>query len=754
MKKMTLTFICLVVSAAFQGSVSAQIIVNQNNSFKSANEPVCFPSHNSPSAPMSVFDKEGPYKKTAQGYVFSLPTIRCARFLGNYFNATKLGGNEGLIQGKYLTTSILSFRDIYPNSQRPDIPGVYRENNDFTFQLTYGDQIETRESALALSQANAYFHITEYIEGILKPDLQAIHLDPNDDRAWNMLNLGYRPNLKCVGTNDLCFDNNYAGFPSLHLVLEDYVDQAFTLLPKQNLELAPSLARFGITEGNDLSQVDPLSYSYDSGFTVGEHLGLRAFALTKTDYGFPSEYGFGSNWSSNSDMSPVLNDALNLWIDYDYTGNPDGAENFWYMLRRWHQLFDSSNEFCDSLGKPACLSGNNIDSALSYRFEITDRDSIFPPRQPDTYLQGMGAIDADLSAIYIANIFFEIHLFIGNRLTTQLFWQLIANFDDTQFQNLSMIGFGQLLIDSAIDLFGEDSEVPEIVRHILVKKGIPTNLLDSNIDHYLPTAVGSYPQSLEKNSSNRFGSSFPDSQPTVDNSVDGPGSVYFYSNGYFQSPSPYFKGMGLQMWEGSRYGPCDHLAITDGSFVGVEYQNDGTYYREFKGRELENLVIIVPGNLVRWMRYRKKCDDWNQGDYTNDFRPPGFRVTQAEQNGYSFRVTRISETATTISYRLTIVDPLALLVPDVTSIQYQWQVSDSLGTPYSFQESQDGSYIEVSLRKNAGVQITLDRLMDIEAGLMHNQVESHLNIFDRTNDLDRQVPGRSPGEAFVVNLQP
>jgi len=702
--------------------------------------PICQPSLESGQAWMSVFPRVGPHYKDELGnYVAHPPEDVCANRMGRYSDGVRLDNHEGLVQGHYLRTLLLSYPSVYPSSGVPPISALYRPDNDFRVELiSDGSEMAPRETSLWLSQTNAYYHITTYIDSYLVGDLQAIGLDA--ERKFNVIHRGYRPDL--VG-----IDPQFLNRPPSHLVQEDHVAGPFQLLPTLNVQVAPSLIRLGGDRGVE----PPMSYSLDSAFTVGEHIGLRAFALTETNKGFPSEFGFGLGWSGEQDISPILNDALNLWIAYDYSDVTDTASNFWFMIRRWAWLTNGNPNLCDTLGAPACLSGNNIDSVLTYRREINNRDGIFPPRQPTSYLTGMGAIDADLAGIFVASLFYEISLFIGKRNTTRLFLKMLSMFGDEHFENLNMVAFANLLLQATDELFGQEG-YSEIVRRQLVKKGVPYNPAVTNVDLYFPVAVGDFPASLEKSSANRFGSSFPDSQPTVDNNVVGPGSAIYYSNGYFVDENPQTKGMGLKFWEGSRYGPCDYLAITDGTFDAAQYNGDGTYYHELRDRGLENLVAIVPGNRVRWLRYRGKCADWNDGDYTNDFRPPGFRVTQANLNGYSFKVTRLFETSTHIRYRLEVIDPLIDEVPGLQSVQYLWSFLDMNEASIVPLTDPGEPTVDIQVRRNESIKIRLDRSYVKNTGGNLVEVEHELEIFEKTNSLDRAVDGRPAGQAFVLDL--
>ena len=72
---------------------------------------------------------------------------------------------------------------------------------------------------------------------------------------------------------------------------------------------------------------------------------------------------------------------------------------------------------------------------------------------------------------------------------------------------------------------------------------------------------------------------------------------------------------------------------------------------------LGNVVVLVPGRHIRWLRSKQRCPNEATGFYAEDVRSFGFRVIQATPNGFSFTASALSETATNKTYQLTIVDP-------------------------------------------------------------------------------------------------
>src|SRR3974390_31376 len=116
--------------------------------------------------------------------------------------------------------------------------------------------------------------------------------------------------------------------------------------------------------------------------------------------------------------------------------------------------------------------------------------------------------------------------------------------------------------------------------------------------------------------------------------------------------------MAFLFYKHSKLGPCDELQLTDGTFAANgAYNNDGTYYWAATDRVLENMVLLVPGNTIRWRNMRERCDNEAMGFYAEDVQAFGFIVTEGTPNGFSFTVSALSSNATFKTYQLSIVDP-------------------------------------------------------------------------------------------------
>lgn len=195
--------------------------------------------------------------------------------------------------------------------------------------------------------------------------------------------------------------------------------------------------------------------------------------------------------------------------------------------------------------------------------------------------------------------------------------------------------------------------------------------------------------------------------------------------------------VAYQFYKHSKYGPCDKLALTDGTFSiqadgSWTYQNDGTFHTEFKDRELGNTVLLAPARKIRWLRSLRRCPNEFEGYYPEDVKPFGFRVIRAVANGFTFTVGRLGESDTTIAYRLTIVDPsLATLGAAI----YAWSVTDHLGTTTT------------TSGEETAITVARDEPFTLEITRMRGETVDTMTWRERGNDLDR-----NGGQAVIRNL--
>lgn len=181
--------------------------------------------------------------------------------------------------------------------------------------------------------------------------------------------------------------------------------------------------------------------------------------------------------------------------------------------------------------------------------------------------------------------------------------------------------------------------------------------------------------------------------------------------------------------------------LTYGSFTvnpsapfNWSYNSNGTYYLELADRELGNIVVMLPGNVVRSMNSRQRCPNEATGFYAEDVRPFGYTVIKATPNGFSSTASALSETATNKTYQLTIVDPSTATLGAAT---YAWSFTNYLGTA----TTAAGSTFQYTAVKDEPLTLSITRTRA-------SQTDT-LTLRERGNDLER-----NGGQAFVRNLVP
>ena len=205
---------------------------------------------------------------------------------------------------------------------------------------------------------------------------------------------------------------------------------------------------------------------------------------------------------------------------------------------------------------------------------------------------------------------------------------------------------------------------------------------------------------------------------------------------YTQSGTPQY--VAYQFYRYSRFGPDDNIRLTDGSFdvstYPYTYNNDGSYYWSANDRQLENKILLVPGNKITYLAVQRRAPNESQGFYAEDVRPFGFRVIKAIPNGFSFTVKQNSQTASAIDYSFTVVDPSLTSIGPAT---YQWQFTDYQGNVTTLA----GQTVSYDALKDQPVKIQLTRT--------RNGQSQTIDMTDAGNNL-----ARDNGNQFVTNLVP
>jgi hypothetical protein len=373
----------------------------------------------------------------------------------------------------------------------------------------------------------------------------------------------------------------------------------------------------------------------------------------------------------------------------------------------------------------------------------TSADGVFPFSIPGGFTQLNGPAGAQIAGMFFAAVFYDIanEAGLGVYKADQIAWKMVSLItNNTQF---GFADFGRTVQQAARALWPDPrpgraglSLYEEDLVDVLTSRGIPMNGV-SDFKTNLPAAIGHYPESLDVSSVNGFGSSHPDAQANV-NSY---GVFTDFQNGYTQTNATSSDYVAYQFFKLSKYGPCDKLALTDGTFTvnqsspfNWSYNNDGTFYTELTDRDLGNLVVFAPGRHIRWMRSRQRCPNEATGFYAEDVRPFGFRVIKSTPNGFSFSVSALTSNTTFKTYQLTIVDPSVATLGAAT---YAWTFTDYAGNTYPA----SGAVVQYPAYIDEPFTISITRARA-------SQTDT-LTLRERGNDLDR-----NGGYGLVRNLIP
>ena len=695
----------------------------------------------------------------------------CLTFLGEYDEETgfRIASNSGRLNGKYLQTGLRSIDEYdpdFPYNTWDEVPEFMDHGNDFRLspecwdypepgQDACPDGVSQREAHLWTSEVHVYHYITDYRRRFLNNSF-VDSLDLPADIRDNLKNRQYRPDLNMSG-------GEAEVKPRIRLV-EGITADGLGIVPDENKLTIPVRTR-----GNNEPFYSRPVYSsaFDPELLVGEYAGLVSFWVIGDNAGFPPEGGFSSPsfWTNN--ILPALNDGLTAWVGHRYTGNTEVYKNFLYGLRTWNP--DNILAHCGGVNYP-CDKGLSVKNVMMINETQIDAQGVFPFRRPFfvnpdygydyDYEFRDGPNGSDLAAMFFAALYYDIanEAGLGGRKADMLIWKSISLVDDAN--NLSMREYGSKVLEAARLLWPSDTPVsapfipPTIdggaemlsiyeqdIADVLTSRGIPLYGVASFKDN-LPTAIGSYPESLEKDSPNGFGSSHPETQPD-----NWPGFFNYYWNGYSHLDAQPADYVAYKVMKHAKYGPCDYLAVTDGTLVNSDdeesiYQNDGSFYHEIRGRELGNKVIFAPGNHIRWLRIRKRCafsgdNDGDSGYYVEDTRPLGFRVESAMTNGFSIHVESLGDMGSFKRYAVTPVDPSFNTLGDA---QYDYEVTDFMGVAATF----SGAYadrFEFDVPKDEPFTIRITRTRGSDVDMMEFR--------ERANDFDRES-----GAALYRNLIP
>lgn len=462
----------------------------------------------------------------------------------------------------------------------------------------------------------------------------------------------------------------------------------------------------------DWATSEPLSPGFDCGVLLGDYAGLVAGWLIGCTNFLPYR-------TANANLL-ALNNGLSTWVAYMHDGNPDVYKYASYVIRQvgarpcgtitnnvvWTNY--ANQVFTNYGGFPDCFKGNNIRNVMMYD-ETNTTHGTYPfgalvGLQPPTGSNYDGPISWDLAGIYFGAIFYDIsqEVGLGDAKANLLIWKTFSIIDvcDT----FPMRNFATYVL-AAANLLWPDAAHPgqsiydTQLKDVLRSRGIAIGA-ESDFRQNLPAPIGP----VRKASANQFGSSIPESHPTTGSY----GFFNYFENSYTQPGTATNDYVVYQFYKHSKYGPCDKLIVTDGTFTDLgstnfSYDANGSYYHELQDRELGNLLLMVPGATIDFVRLRQRCFNEHDGFYPEDVRPFGFRVIQAVTNGFVWKTTRLYSSSSNIMYQFEIVDPSQTTLGPAT---YSWTFTDPTGNSNQL----SGATAYASVAKEQPLQITVSRV--------------------------------------------
>ncbi len=630
--------------------------------------------------------------------------------LGVYDEQGKqIGTDAGVLKGKYSQPELISVDEDYPELGWETVAEFTNANNSFSVDPFGSAEVDQREAIIWSSEAHVYHSVDDYRREFLTNGfLESLNLPAQS--LQNIKNLQYNPAFPSTGQH----------LPKLVTHERVYPGGVLLIPPFNNMNVKLR------TRGPylDYASLPPLSLAFDPELVIGEYAGLAANWITAANQSFPDESILqGNGWTTN--VLPVINDGLNDWVGHRVTNNTEVFKYASSCYRFWN---DSS---CGGTWIP-CGKGRNIRNVMMFDEADLSQNGVFPYSVPLGVTLFDGPNGGDLAGLFVSAVFYDIayEVGLGAYKTDQLFWKTISLIDN--MQTFTMRTFGAKIQLAARMLWPQPgnpnlSIYEDDLVDVLTSRGIPMNGV-ANFRDLLPSAIG--PTIVP--SANNFGSAHPENHPLVDGYTSPPVVAI---NGYIYPGSADY--VVYRSYKNSKYGPCDKLMLTDGTFSpGGVYNGDGTFLWEAQDRELGNNLLLAPGTTIHWVRFKDRCNTESEGFYAEDVKPFGFRVVQATPNGFTFTVQRMGETEDRITYELTVVDPSLKLIGPAT---YDWTFTEFDGT----QATAGGPTAMYAALRDQPFTISIDRTRDAQV--------DNLTLRERGNDLDRPGPDGQPGTAFVFD---
>ncbi|MEM7807140.1 MAG: dockerin type I domain-containing protein [Planctomycetota bacterium] len=638
--------------------------------------------------------------------------------------------NATFLAGRFVRTLTASFFPLLDQHQVFD--------NDFRFSLEGTTDVPVTVGTLWSTEVNAYYHIDRFRTLTFSTTfIESLGLGFEIEN--NLLNRQYR-------------DGGYSGQSTIFEDIPVFVAEeggsptipsGGRIFPVENaLRLGTRTMRSG---GEELLS---LSHGFDRGTVVGEYAGLLPFWISPQNSLYPIDFLAASQHPSS--MTAVINDSVNYWASYRYTGESEIWRTWSANLRVW------AGRPVGGDGIPA-LRGFEIGDLNSMMFDEnnTSGDQIYPYDNSlpfgltdDDYPDGTDRMGLFLSAMWweMAN-----DAGLGDETVDKIVWKTLSLLPDVDMY--AMRQFGDLMLTAAAELFPDPTDATRSIYHgamvqVMASRGIAVDGAGVFQDN-LPTAIGD-PSTMD-NSLN-FDSAHPNRQIALSLNQWSYGDRRVFQNAYTEPGSADFEYLSVEFYKHSKFGPADRLLVADGSYFGAddfggsgpgstieefgEWREDGDYVIEIEARELGNASVFIPGDRFAYADHRNRLSNEAAGPSSIDFHSFGWIATQSMKNGFSIEVQRVGSDADTITYDVSIVDPsLSMTGGDRTGpATYDWSFSNALGETFSVDgdtAGDDGQTVRYTARRDEPFDLSITRTRAASG------IVDVLDLTERGNDFDR-----------------
>ncbi len=569
--------------------------------------------------------------------IYKKPELVCLDAIGNYdletgeeivWTTPEFGSpiyrNDGKLTGRYLSTDVASF--LIGEAQL----GLFQKyTNDFRVNflgetpyegapegLPPEDVAPRREAILWASQVQMYYDITRYRNVFFnKHFTKALKLPVETEK--NLLYRQHRPDL----VDATVFNKPRAAIAETFFAATALKPNVVDLDEKRN-EISTSVRTRFLTEDFDLTEV--LNPAFDSSAAAADFPGLLANWVIADPQGFSTAAGLDNLGWLNTAL-PSVNNALSAWEAYRMRDNHLISKDTDHLLSRW--VADSG---CKR-GELSCEEEMSLRNVMMYGG--AQQNSAIYPFYDRQYLSTRndyrGLSGWNLASFFMGALLYDLSNSggLGSYATSLIVWKTLQYADDKD--NYPMNRFASDLLRAARELFPSDisqgvSKYESAIKEVLTSRGLDTEgqIFPAN----LPSAV------LDT-SNNIFATQHPFMQ------VQELGASNIQRGSFLGEPASHY---AFQFYRYSNLGPCDSFEITDGSYNEAgEYLPSGQangFRKIFEGRELQNLILILPGFSFNWKAVAKRCDNDLAPDYKADVAPFGFRVVKAVKDGFGLSV--------------------------------------------------------------------------------------------------------------------